>query len=98
MMPFATRLDQLLALRARLDREITEERERRARIERLRGSNFPKAGQRPGDPAVPGPRPEPAVVREWARRNGVPVGLRGRIKDDVYAAYARAHSPIANPA
>lgn len=33
----------------------------------------------------------PALVRSWAHATGLVVGARGRIPDDVVAAYAAAH-------
>jgi hypothetical protein len=37
--------------------------------------------------------PTSAVVRSWARANGVPVPDRGRVSADVLAAYRAAASP-----
>ena len=48
----------------------------------------PPAAQVP--PAVPS-GPNPAVVRAWARANGLEVGTRGRIHADIFAAYDQAN-------
>lgn len=47
-------------------------------------------------PAIPVPPavhqgPNPAVVRAWARANGLEVGARGRIHADIFAAYDQAN-------
>lgn len=36
-------------------------------------------------------RPEPSVVRAWAKENGVEVSAKGRVSDEVYKQYAEAH-------
>ena len=36
--------------------------------------------------------PNPATVRAWARANGIEVGTRGRLHQDVFDAYAAAHT------
>lgn len=41
--------------------------------------------------------PRPAQVRQWARRTGITVGVRGRIPDDVLDAYRAAHAPAPDP-
>lgn len=33
----------------------------------------------------------PSAIRQWAKRNGVPVGIRGPINNDVIKAYMQAH-------
>lgn len=38
------------------------------------------------------PRPDPAVVRAWARSNGHDVPDRGRLPEGVLEAYGRAHA------
>jgi hypothetical protein len=40
---------------------------------------------------------DPQTVREWANANGFEVGRRGRIREEVYAAYAEGN-PEAKPA
>lgn len=44
----------------------------------------------------PGPlapaTPTPAVIREWALAQGLPISERGRIRADVVAAYGQAHA------
>lgn len=37
------------------------------------------------------PKGEAATMREWARKQGIQVGARGRIHPDLKAAYAAAH-------
>ena len=32
-----------------------------------------------------------AAIRQWANRNGIRVGIRGPIHDDVIKAYQQAH-------
>lgn len=44
------------------------------------------------------PTPSAAVVRQWARHNGVAVGTRGRLSPKVLAAYAAAHEGRAEAA
>jgi DNA polymerase III subunit epsilon len=36
---------------------------------------------------------DPSLVRQWARANGITVGTRGRIHQDVFDAYLRANPP-----
>lgn len=36
-------------------------------------------------------------VRAWARENGYDIGARGRLPDEVRAAYAAAHRPARRP-
>jgi DNA polymerase III subunit epsilon len=54
----------------------------------------PAAAAVPAGVAVPaGPaagRPDPAIVRRWARTNGYEVGDRGRLPAELYEAYAAA--------
>jgi len=48
------------------------------------------------EPRAPEPaaatRVDPSAVRAWARANGLPVGVRGRIPADVLEKYRRSHS------
>lgn len=37
--------------------------------------------------------PVPHQIRDWALENGVPVSLRGRLSEEVRAAYVAAHAP-----
>ena len=32
-----------------------------------------------------------AAIRQWAKRNGIPVGIRGPIHEDVVKQYQQAH-------
>lgn len=38
-----------------------------------------------------------AVIRQWARDNGLTVGERGRLSPQLLAAYASATSPVVEP-
>jgi DNA polymerase III subunit epsilon len=53
--------------------------------------------QDPGRPALV-ERADPAAVRQWARENGYAVGTRGRLHQDLYAAYAAYEVDDAKPA
>lgn len=53
------------------------------------GSRCPDAGRPPGVPA------SPAVVRAWARENGYVVGPRGRLPQEVQAAFLTAQAGTA---
>jgi hypothetical protein len=48
-----------------------------------------------GDPLVEpvssARRPDPALVRAWARREGITVGDRGRLPALLFTAYEEAH-------
>ncbi|WP_308209472.1 histone-like nucleoid-structuring protein Lsr2 [Nocardia amikacinitolerans] len=55
------------------------------------GRRIGKSGRRSKniEPAS-GTRPQPGVVREWARTNGYDVPRRGRVPADVVVAYEKA--------
>jgi len=61
---------------------------------------LPKARTPKAPLELPEPAPEvvlpegatPADVRQWGRRNGWEVGVRGRLNQDLLAAYVRAHA------
>jgi hypothetical protein len=58
----------------------------------------PEAQQQQGSPlrAVPGPpgrTAPPDQVRAWAQNNGFNVPARGRMPDNIWAAYEKAHAP-----
>jgi DNA polymerase III subunit epsilon len=40
---------------------------------------------------------DPSLVRQWARANGISVGTRGRLHQDVFDAYLRANPPPETP-
>ena len=40
---------------------------------------------------------DPSLVRQWARANGITVGTRGRLHQDVFDAYLRANPPPETP-
>jgi hypothetical protein len=42
-------------------------------------------------------KPDPKIVRAWASVNGIPVAQRGRMKPEVFAAYAAAHPVDGQP-
>lgn len=46
-----------------------------------------------GQVAQPQSHPDPAAVRAWARNNGFNVPDKGRLPDELVAAYRRAHAP-----
>lgn len=77
-----TRLLELYRLRARVDQEIRLEE----RAEALRS----KAAEQPVKLSKQ-TRVSADTVRRWARATGIPVGERGRVKEDVWAAYFKAH-------
>lgn len=76
------RLQELYRLRARVDLEIRQE-EHRARVYAGAVITPVKLSANTRVAAV--------TVRRWAQANGIPVGKRGRIGEDVYAAYFKAH-------
>ena len=49
----------------------------------------------PGE--LPAPGPSTAEVRSWARRVGLPVTDRGRLRPDVWSAYHEAHADAGSP-
>jgi DNA polymerase-3 subunit epsilon len=48
----------------------------------------------PTTTALEVPRADPALVRQWARDNGYAVGTRGRLHQDLFAAYAAQASVV----
>lgn len=92
------RLRRLRSLRARIDREIADEQARLARIvqlgRRLPVTDGPQPGPDPfsfdGDPLTA----PPAVIREWARSEGIPVGARGFVAGRVRDAFIEAHRSV----
>jgi hypothetical protein len=46
---------------------------------------------------VPDGQPKASVVRAWAQANRIPVGERGRVHPDVYAAYAKRNGDEETP-
>jgi hypothetical protein len=55
-------------------------------LARDRLAELPSAGP------VPAPPPSTAEIRAWARRQGIPVPDRGRLRPEVVAAFEAAHS------
>jgi hypothetical protein len=54
-------------------------------LARARAAELPRAGP------LPVPEPTTADVRMWARRHGIDVPERGRLRPEVWAAYLEAH-------
>lgn len=63
---------------------------------RPEGDDTPEVGSEPQEPSEPqeeakADKPDVAVVRAWAKENGVEVSDQGRIPKAVYDKYADAH-------
>lgn len=83
----STRLAQLLALRDRLDDEITAEQLRAARV------NAATDQIRAASNAVLDQVPD-YIVRAWAQQNGVRVPKTGRVSRKIRARYLEAHEGV----
>lgn len=79
-----TRLLRLRELRRRVDAEIAavEKADQRDKTTRVRGSGEPPLSMA-----------ETSIIRDWARRSGIPVPQRGRISDDLRAQHYVATHP-----
>lgn len=86
------RLDDLRALRDRVDAEIAAEQQRLARIARLTYQL-----DVPVDDVEPGETVPHAVIREWAQANGYAVAEHGRIAYEIRQAYVDAHDDQVEP-
>lgn len=89
---FAPRLDKLYELRRRLDAEIADEEKRVARVDRAARElqrDRQRQQRREERERWVAERPPANVVRAWALENGIGVGLRGRVSDEVYELYER---------
>lgn len=108
--PFATHLDKLKDLRDRIDKEIRDEEERQARITKARKATFraqttaarrqmrSAARQQALDERAALLATAPAAtVRAWARENGIEVGIRGKVRVEVYEAYGQAMAEREQP-
>lgn len=93
-----SRLEQLEALRARLDHEIAQERRRLATTPRPAPTRAP----RPSEPRTPAGilhatltdlGATPHDVRTWAREQGVRIAERGPVPRVAIEAYIDTHRP-----
>lgn len=81
------RLAKLILLRNRIELEIHElEREIAGRARRRLS---PSARLREGTPIAGA---QPKVIRQWALAQGLDVGLRGKVRDDIVQAYIEHHA------
>lgn len=56
------------------------------------GETAPEPVEEPQEPSQPQEeRPDPNVVRAWAKENNVEVSAKGRVAQQVYDQYAEAH-------
>lgn len=84
------RLERLKRLRNEVDLEIRLlEREHKAAARRARRRRARRRFGREGIPIAGGVRPR--AVREWALSQGLDVGMRGRVREDIVQAYVEAH-------
>ena len=83
-----TRLDDLHALRNRIESEIRAEERRLARVANL-------AAQLPPIPEYEVFETETARIRQWALDNDVPVSRTGKIRDVVREAFYAAQEASA---
>jgi hypothetical protein len=73
---------------AALRKALAEFVDHARRVRATNGSGRGRAAKRP----VQRNGPAPAVVREWAATQGIPVSARGRVPADQVAQYEAAHA------
>lgn len=83
------RLARLRLLRNEIDLEIRSI-EKNIRDREKRARRITRRPVRHAAPVAGGVQPR--VVREWARTQGLDVGLRGKVRDDIVQAYVEHHA------